>query len=102
MDMRMNGKSITDRSGKVWGISKKRQRWIREAPKNQSIGVSLIVTHNIGDMEPEEATSCSQAGFQMEQSGQQPTYKTFNPKLTLSTRNAETKDGAETVGMANH
>ena len=30
-------------------------------------GVTLAMTHNIGDMEPEEATSCSQAGTPVEQ-----------------------------------
>jgi hypothetical protein len=31
------------------------------------MGVTLAVTHNTGDMEPEEATSCSQAETPMEQ-----------------------------------
>ena len=33
----------------------------------ESMGVTLAVTHYIGDMEPEEATSCSQAGTPVEQ-----------------------------------
>ena len=33
----------------------------------ESMGVSLAVTHSIWDMEPEEATSCNQAGTPMEQ-----------------------------------
>ena len=33
----------------------------------ESMGVTLAVTHSIGDMEPEEATSCSQAGTPVEQ-----------------------------------
>ena len=28
----------------------------------ESMGVTLAVTHNIGDMEPEVASSCSQTG----------------------------------------
>ena len=33
----------------------------------ETMGVILAVTHYIGDMEPEEATSCSQAGTPVEQ-----------------------------------
>ena len=33
---------------------------IREVPE-ELMGVTLAVTHYTGDMEPEEATSCSQA-----------------------------------------
>jgi hypothetical protein len=33
--------------------------------------------------------------------GYQPTHKTFNPKLTLSVRNAGIRDGAETEGTTN-
>jgi hypothetical protein len=32
---------------------------IREAPKEGSMWVTLAVTHNIWDIEPEEAISCS-------------------------------------------
>jgi hypothetical protein len=38
---------------------------IREVPKNQW-GVALALTHYSEDMEPEEATSCSQAGTPVE------------------------------------
>ena len=62
--------------------------------------VTLAVTHYIGDVEPEETTSC-QAGAPVEQWRHQPTHKTFNPKFILSTRNAGMGDGAETEGMAN-
>jgi hypothetical protein len=44
-----------------------------------------------GDMEPEETTSSSQTGLPVEEWGHQPTYKTFDPKLLLSKRNAGTK-----------
>jgi hypothetical protein len=46
---------------------------------------------NSGDIEPEETTSSTQTGPSVERQGHQPTYKTFNPKLLLSKRNAETK-----------
>jgi len=42
--------------------------------------VTLAVTHNIGDMEPEEATSCSQAETPVEQ--QTATYpQNFQSKI---------------------
>ena len=42
-----------------WVISMMRQRLrIRETAR----GVTLAITHNIGDMEPEVASSCSQTG----------------------------------------
>lgn len=45
----------------VGDISRMRQRaGIRES--QESTGVTLAATHYIGDMEPEKATSCSQAG----------------------------------------
>ena len=53
----------------------------------ESMGVSLAVTHSIGNVGPEEATSCSQARSLMEQQGHQPTHKTFHPKFVLSRRN---------------
>ena len=47
-----------------WGFSTMRQRLrIRETARNQwGGGVTLAMTHNIGDMEPEVASSCSQTG----------------------------------------
>ena len=51
-------------------------------------GVTSAVTHSIGDMEPEEATSCSQAGTPVELQEHQPTHETFNLKFTLSRKNA--------------
>ena len=59
------------------------------------------MTHSIEDMEPEEATSCRQAGTSVDQQGHQPTHKPFDPKFMLSARNAGTEYGAETEGMAN-
>jgi hypothetical protein len=63
--------------------------------------VTLAVTHSLGDMEPEEDTSCSQVGTPVERQGHQPTYKTFHPKCIQSTRNVGMEDGAETDRMAN-
>jgi hypothetical protein len=59
------------------------------------------MTHSIEDMEPEEATSCIQAGTLVEPQRHQPTHKTFNPKFILSTRNLGIGEGAETEGTAN-
>jgi hypothetical protein len=48
------------------------ENWDRVGTQ-ESMGVTWAVTHNIGDMEPEEATSCSQAGVPVELLGHQPT-----------------------------
>jgi hypothetical protein len=53
--------------------------------------VTLAEILNIWDMEPEETTSSSQIGSTVEGWRHQPTYKTFEPKLVLSKRNAGTK-----------
>jgi hypothetical protein len=59
-------KSATDQSEEVQGISRTRQRpGMRDMPKKQC-RVTLAVTHNIGDMEPEKATFCSQTGTPLE------------------------------------
>ena len=55
------------------------------------------VIHNIVDMEPEEAISCTPVQWYRHQ----PSHKTFNPKFILSTRSVGTGQGAETDGMAN-
>ena len=67
----------------------------------ESMGLTLAVTHYIGDLEPEENTFCIQAGTPVEQERHQPTHKHFDPKFILSIRNAGTGDGAETEGMTN-
>ena len=67
----------------------------------KSMVVTLFVTHGIGDMDPREAATCDQAGTVVEMQGHQPTYKIFNPKLILSTRNGGIWDEAETEGIAN-
>jgi hypothetical protein len=65
------------------------------------MGVTLAVTHYTGDMEPEEATSCSHAGTPVVQKRDQHTHKTFGPKFILSTRNAGMGDRTETEGLPN-
>jgi hypothetical protein len=64
------------------------------------MGVFLSMTHNIGNTEPEVASSCSHAGNPAERGRHQPPHKTFKPKFILCTRNAGTGDGAETDGRA--
>ena len=76
------------------------ETWDR-AGTQESMGVTLAVTHSIGDMEHEEAISCCQAGTPVERQRHQLTHKTFDPKFIPSTRNAGTGDGAETEGIAN-
>jgi hypothetical protein len=66
-----------------------REAWDKESVQ-ESMRVSLAVTHYTGDMEPEEVTSYIQAGTPVEPLRYQPTHKTFNPKFILSTRNAGT------------
>jgi hypothetical protein len=46
------------------------------------------VIHSIKGMNPGETVSCGQAGTPVERYEQQPTHKTIDPKLLLSTRNA--------------
>jgi hypothetical protein len=53
--------------------------------------VTLAKMLNSGDIEPEVTTSSSQAEHPVEGWGHQTTYKTFDPKLTLSKTNAGTK-----------
>jgi hypothetical protein len=53
--------------------------------------VTLAKMPNSWDMQPVEATFCSQAGSQVEKKEQHLTHKSFNPKFVLSKRNAETK-----------
>jgi len=65
------------------------------------MGVTLAVTHSIANLEPEEIIFCSQVGTPMEQQEHQATYRTFDPKFILSTRNPGTGNRAETEGMAN-
>jgi hypothetical protein len=61
------------------------------------MGVPLTVIHYIGDIEPEEATSYSQAGTPVEQ--HQPTHKTFNPQIYPVYKICRQGGGTETEGM---
>jgi hypothetical protein len=56
--------------------------------------VTLAVTHNIVDMEPKEASYCSQAAHH-------PPTKLSTQNLSCLQKNVEMGDGAETEGMAN-
>ena len=62
------------------------------------MGVILAVTPSIENMEPEDATSCSQAESSVQ--GQEHT-QIFLTKIIMTTRNAEKGDGAETKGLPN-
>ena len=72
-------------------FSKKSQRPGLRMLLGGSVKVTLEEMLNSWDMEPEETSSSSQSGLTVERWGHQPTYKTFDPKLVLSKRNAETK-----------
>jgi hypothetical protein len=50
--------------------------------------VTLAETPNSGDMEPQEVTSCNQAGSPEEGWEHQLTYKPFDSKFVLSKRSA--------------
>jgi hypothetical protein len=63
--------------------------------------VTLAKMPNRGNIEPKETTSSSQTGSPVDRWRHKSTYKTFDPKLFLSKRNAGTKNGAETEEMAN-
>ena len=63
MAMRLNGnRQLMERGGH---LQDKTEIWDKEDVQ-ESMGVTLVVTHCIKDMEPEEATSCSQAGTPVE------------------------------------
>ena len=92
MAMRMYGNVQLTRVRRWrWGISRMTQRpgWDKGSAQ-ESMGVTLPLTHYFGDMEPEEATFCSKAGISMEQYKLQLTHKTFNPKFILFTRHTGT------------
>jgi hypothetical protein len=96
----MNGQIKGKVHQKGGGGERRRRKWKRERTQRRrkkkcfhcwgifgrftATRVTLAVTHYIDDMEPEEATSCSQSGTPMEPKRQQPTHKTFNPKFILS------------------
>ena len=61
--------------------------------------VTLAVTHYTEDMEPEETTSCVQAGTPVKKQRPQPTYKTFSTKFILSTSNVGMGKGAANEGV---
>jgi hypothetical protein len=57
--------------------------------------MTLAVIHSIGEMEPEEAISCSQTGTPVEQGSHKHTHKTFNTKCILPKRIAGKMHGTK-------
>jgi hypothetical protein len=57
----MNGNLQLKGEGRLWKSQDKRKTWVKGGTE-ESMGVRLAVTHYIRDMEPEEATACSEAG----------------------------------------
>jgi hypothetical protein len=72
---------------KRWGHLQDKTETLEKEGTQWSTGVTSDVSHNFGDIEPEEATSCSQAGSPEEWWRHQPTHNIFNPKFILSTSN---------------
>jgi hypothetical protein len=100
MAMRLNGnRQLMERGGH---LQDKTEIWDKEDVQ-ESMGVTLAVTHCIRDKEPQGATSCSQAGTQVEQYEHQPNHKTFNPKFILSTRsNFQLQEPKRNTSHSNH
>ena len=46
------------------------------------MGITLAVTHYIGDLQPEETTSYCQTGTAVVLERHKPTHKTFNPNIS--------------------
>ena len=66
MVMKMNGNLQLKGVGRWEGhLQDETETW-EKGGAQESMGVTLAVTHSIGDMEPEEATSCSQPGTLVE------------------------------------
>ena len=59
-------KSKEERWGSGWHLQDETETWDKGGIQGL-IGVTLAVTYYTGDMELEEATSCSQAATQVEQ-----------------------------------
>ena len=55
-----------------------------EGGSQESMGVTLAENPSSGEIEPGVATSCSQAGFPVEEGRHQSTHKTFCPKSIYS------------------
>ena len=66
MAMKMNGNLELIRMRR-WGLLQDETETWDKGGAQESMGCDLAVTHYTGDMEPEEATSCSQAGAPVEQ-----------------------------------
>ena len=77
MAMRMNG-NLQLMGLRRWGhLLKKTETWGKGGTQ-ESMGVTLAVTHNTGDMEPGEVVSCGQAGIPTHPQNFQPqTYRVY-------------------------
>jgi hypothetical protein len=64
------------------GASQGHARDLRWERLQKSMWRTLTETHSSGDVEPEEATSCSQAGTTMERERHQLTQKTFHSNIS--------------------
>jgi hypothetical protein len=100
MAMKMNG--YLQRTG--WGggghLQDETETWSKGFTQ-ESMLVTLAVTHYIEDMEPEEVSSCNQTEIPLQLSRHKPIHKTFNPRFIQSTRNAGLGDKENTEAMAN-
>ena len=66
MAMKMDG-DLQQTERRRWGhLQDETESWDNEGTK-EGVRVTIAVIHQIGDMEFEEATSCSQAGIPVEQ-----------------------------------
>jgi hypothetical protein len=65
MSMRMNGNLKLTEVGRWRHLQDPSKTWDKVGTQ-ESVSVTLAVTHSIGDMEPEENTSYSQAETSME------------------------------------
>ena len=73
--------------GCLRGVSRTCQRPGTEGDSKVATVMTLVGTPiKGGDMDPEVATSCSQAGITVEEQGQQSTHKTFYLKCVLPTK----------------
>jgi hypothetical protein len=79
MAMKMNGNLELIRMRR-WGLLQDETETWDMGGSQESMGVTLAVTHCIGDMEPEDATSCSQVGTRW-------SNRDTNPPTKLLTQN---------------
>ena len=91
-------KSESGGSGERGHLEDVPEAWDRVGVQ-ELVGVTLGVTHSIGDMELEEATPYGQAGTPVEIEEHQPIHKTSHPIFDLSIRHTRMGNGAEAEGI---